>query len=111
MPPKSGNCGTGHVSQNVQRVTNRLHEMRANEFEKHGPDGQMENDFTGGGNAFLIAQTQPLLKLKKDRQRAGYQQHVVEMTPHKCAVRVGLYDPAIERVQAATAQAKRVLPE
>ena len=102
MPPEPGEDSADEIGDSVPRIAGHpAHDVRADGLEEDGPDDEVQQNFTGGGQAIMPAQTEPALGQQQRGQRARYQQHVIEIAMDKGIVKVGLKAPAVDGVKQA----------
>lgn len=110
MPPDAGENTADHVRQHIKGVSGHAQQVRSDDFKQHAPDGEMERNLSEGWRLVMVAETQPALQPEQERQRAGNEQQIIEVTPDKGRMHVWLDRPPIQRVKRATRQAQRVAP-
>ena len=99
MPPGESREGTKHIRQGIERVgSGSGNKPRADPFEKKRPNEERKQDFAGGGRLIMGSEFEPALQQEKRRQRARYQEQVIELTAQKSRWYLRLQHPPIERV-------------
>lgn len=102
MPPEPCPYPANHISNDVPRVTGSpFHNVRSDNLEQDGPDKAIETELANGWHVVIVPELEQALKPQQRRQRARYQQHIIEMIPKKWTVNAGNDYPAVQRVETA----------
>lgn len=67
VPPQSGEESSGGIGDHIAWVAGGVGEpKRAEEFAENGPDGEVKEDFTGGRDSVVGAETELAVKEKHE---------------------------------------------
>jgi len=102
MPPQSSQNSADGVRDRVPWIARSpAREVRADNLEQDGPDDQVQRNFARRRHLIVLPQAQPALHQQQRRQRAGNQQHIVEITVEEKVVNARLEAPAVDGVKQA----------
>lgn len=109
IPPNTCDHGAQRIRNDIKQVADSPGKNRwSQQFRDDRPDQEMSENLRYRWWAIVVAQLEPPLKPKNERQRGGNEKQIIEMMVKKRPRANGFNQPAIGAIEETSRQTQRV---
>src|SRR4051812_48546797 len=109
VPPEPAEASADKIHDHVPRIGSRMVKKKwTNALEEDRPDDEMKENLRELRHAVVLAKPEPALDPKDDRQGAGNQEQIIEITVEKSRMDMWFQQKAIGSVSQAANETERI---